>query len=347
MLIEKTTTLVTLLLLFVLSGAVYGDDITMNLSNSSVVDLGTHSLDEKITQTLRLYNNSSKPVHIKKIESSCSCIAVLSSPDEVKPGGYAKIRLEIRNASRREGPFTKTLWIITGKKESDIYTIKIKAFFKANKHNLIARPRFIDLGSVCPNSTLIRSVRITRRGWVPIGKLKVISADDFVSVKPQNRTGEEKVTSADNQLSIKTQEENAEQRRFHIFVDVPCDANKINSDIILGSGKEDDFVRIRMRANILSKVSVYPDTVLVTPEEKEYKLSVTTLKESCNRLRSYRFKSDNLKLEFLDSKINSSNFLFTTIKRKGDYSGFAQGILTLYYKGIEKPVKVLFVSPPL
>lgn len=98
---------------------------------------------------------------------------------------------------------------------------------------------------------------------------------------------------------------------------------------------------------VSSQIEVSPLTVLVTPDKYEYKISIKGYSDTKPVLLSYKFEGDGLELSALNNLIDNENRLLVNVNRLRSHTGFASGILFLYFEGENKPVEIRFVSAPL
>jgi hypothetical protein len=90
-------------------------------------DFGTIKQGAEAKCEFTIINNSKTPINISDIENSCSCIKVIYSNNEIKPGESLKI--EVVYDSKRTGPINKQITVKANNSFSD-QTLTLKGFIE-------------------------------------------------------------------------------------------------------------------------------------------------------------------------------------------------------------------------
>lgn len=292
------------------------------------IDIGEHMTGEKVNVHILLTNKGNKAVSIKTIKSQCSCIIPKNTVSSIKPGESAKIDIEVEGLGI-EGILRKHLWIITEEPDGKVYTIKIHGEFKSATHELYSSSLILDLGRTVQGKKIERSLTVYRRGYVPVGILKVTSTKESLQAT---------IYDGDDDKSVK----------LKIELQLPVDMQSISEEIVLHGEEPNDFLRIPVVGKLIPPIRVSPTSVFVKDVDYNCRLSVLSKNKGVPQLERYVFDSNELSVKNLetvyDNKTKKLNVNFKVISKLNE-SDFAKGRMVLFFKGQKVPAEVMFIRP--
>ncbi len=141
--------------------------------DTHIIDLGriTEAQARHIERTFRVRNPTGQPIHIEKLDRTCTCASAVASADVIPPGGSIDITVVVDWTGRR-GPQRSDVSIVT-REAFAANSLTIQGVVDAG---VVAAPAEINLGSVPPGQTLRRQVRVVRTS-------AETASDKYVKVK--------------------------------------------------------------------------------------------------------------------------------------------------------------------
>jgi hypothetical protein len=127
--------------------------------DSNIIDLGliTEAQARHIERTFRVHNPTSQPIHIEKLDRTCTCASAVASANVIPPDGSIDITVVVDWTGRR-GPQRADVSIVT-REAFAANSLTIQGNVDAG---VVAAPAEINLGSIPPGQTLRRQVRVIR-----------------------------------------------------------------------------------------------------------------------------------------------------------------------------------------
>ncbi|MFO7869684.1 MAG: DUF1573 domain-containing protein [Bacteroidales bacterium] len=99
--------------------------------DQKILDLGTITSGEIITNTFTFTNTGNNDLYIQDVQASCGCTATDYSKKPVKPGekGYISVTFNTQN---RQGKQSKTITVFANTKPHKATTLRFMAVIKSN-----------------------------------------------------------------------------------------------------------------------------------------------------------------------------------------------------------------------
>lgn len=84
-------------------------------------DFGKIQQGRPVTHVFEVTNTGKEPMRLENVQASCGCTTPEWSPEPIKPGGTATIKVGYNSAS--EGPFNKSVTIFYNGNQTRVLTI--------------------------------------------------------------------------------------------------------------------------------------------------------------------------------------------------------------------------------
>lgn len=288
----------------------------------STIDFGNHLIGEQIYVETEVFNKGFEPIEVKKVIRSCACASVLPASFVISPGKSVKLKIEI-DTPLREQRFSNSIWLPTNENNKP-YEIIIKGNIVAADHQLVTNLSDFFLGTMDPNSSTTRVISISRNGDVDIGKVKISSSKDWITVKSQRY--------------------NKKTLRLYVTVAAPKNIHVINEEILIKGSNKKDLLRVPVRGTVSSLVKVSPEFIMVEPNKSKYILKVVQYDHIKRELTSHKFIGKGLDLDFCVLDAGGSE-LVVGIKKQSSFGHLAKGKLILQFEKASEPININFISP--
>jgi len=287
------------------------------------IDIGTHKLSENVKVSFKLFNQGRRSITIKNIISSCGCVHINTSSNEIVPNGYVDIEVVI-NGLPDEAELNKLIWIVTNNRSNPVIRVPIHGKFLADNHQLRAFPHMVVGGISKVGERTDRVIAIERNGGVPIGDIRITPSQKWIKVYTEKREGER-------------------QLFLHAIITSQESVGKYSESILIEGPDPNDSLQIPVSGETLPTICIYPKSILVSPEQQAYKIHVVKNASTKIALLCSEFKGVDFKLLAIENHIVDKSCLIVRLKRN-TLRRYIKGELLLKFTGIDKPYKVTFVS---
>lgn len=294
------------------------------------LDLGTHSLGEKVKSQAAIRNDTGQVVTILQLRSSCGCTKAEPAEWTIRPGQTVPIEIVVDSLGR-EGDFTGAVLVSTDSPVGSVHKIRLRGKFVASDHNLVVRPQRIRFGALTRHATSGQVLTISRRGRVPVGDIQVVPGETWITAEI------DRARSTEDTIYVT------------VAVHVPTDTiGRFKTELTIHrAGHPDDFVRVPISANAMPPIVVSPQMIMVQEDHQEHILHVRSDDGAALALETHAFSGDGLMLTFCSPSAKRPGHIVLKFRRMPGREGFVSGMLTLRFQGERAFMEVKVVSPPL